>query len=268
MRENTYGEDESRTCDSCPVRGSNTAMGCHRCHRAGKPARCRGFPASSRGPGAFRPVGAAPHGPFADCLSRIVAGAPPGPPPLNRLARERRHCPLSRARPPRSARSPPSRSGHRYPLRRTRKRSCLPARSHPDPNRPPRSQPAVDGGRAARCTEAIRDIAEDFVARVEELLNKTHTPATDLVATVAELGRLTEEAAAALVVRQRSQGKPLKELTPSLGLTEDRPRKKYHPPGRRPATGRAQPAATRWRGKPPARGRLRSAEPEEPAPAA
>ncbi|MFE6985781.1 helix-turn-helix domain-containing protein [Streptomyces griseus] len=108
----------------------------------------------------------------------------------------------------------------------------MPARSHPDPDRPPRSQPAVDAGRAARCTEAIRDIAEDFVVRAEELLHKTHnpdTPATDLVVTVAELGRLTEEATAALVVRQRSQGKPLKELTPALGLTEDRLRKKYHP---------------------------------------
>ncbi|MFK0132438.1 hypothetical protein ACIQRZ_19050 [Streptomyces rubiginosohelvolus] len=108
----------------------------------------------------------------------------------------------------------------------------MPARSHPDPNRPPRSQPAVDAGRAARCTEAIRDIAEDFVVRAEELLHQTHnpdTPATDLVVTVAELGRLTEEATAALVVRQRSQGEPLKELTPALGLTEDRLRKKYHP---------------------------------------
>ncbi|MFC9183307.1 helix-turn-helix domain-containing protein [Streptomyces globisporus] len=108
----------------------------------------------------------------------------------------------------------------------------MPARSHPDPDRPPRSQPAVDAGRAARCTEAIRDIAEDFVVRAEELLHKTHnpdTPATDLVVTVAELSQLAEEAAAALVVRQRSQGKPLKELTPSLGLTEDRLRKKYNP---------------------------------------
>ncbi|MFG3399367.1 helix-turn-helix domain-containing protein [Streptomyces parvus] len=108
----------------------------------------------------------------------------------------------------------------------------MPARSHPGPSRPPRSQPAVDAGRAARCTEAIRDIAEDFVVRAEELLHQTHdpdTPATDLVVTVAELGRLTEEATAALVVRQRSQGEPLKELSPALGLTEDRLRKKYHP---------------------------------------
>lgn len=108
----------------------------------------------------------------------------------------------------------------------------MPARSHTDPNRPPQSQPAVDAGRAARCTEAIRDIAEDFVVRAEELLHETHnpdTPATDLVVTVAELGRLSQEATAALVVRQRSQGKPLKELTPALGLTEDRLRKKYHP---------------------------------------
>ncbi|MDJ1645379.1 helix-turn-helix domain-containing protein [Streptomyces pakalii] len=108
----------------------------------------------------------------------------------------------------------------------------MPARSHPAPNRPPRSQPAVDAARAARCTEAIRDIAEDFVVRAEELLHQTHnpdSPATDLVVTVAELGRLTEEATAALVVRQRSQGEPLKELTPALGLTEDRLRKKYHP---------------------------------------
>ncbi|MFE3431147.1 helix-turn-helix domain-containing protein [Streptomyces sp. NPDC059171] len=108
----------------------------------------------------------------------------------------------------------------------------MPARSHPDPNHPPRSQPAVDAGRAARCTEAIRDIAEDLVVRAEELLHKTHnpdTPATDLVGTVAELTRLTEEATAALVVRQRSQGKPLKQLTPPLGLTEDRLRKKYNP---------------------------------------
>ncbi|MFF7492884.1 hypothetical protein [Streptomyces rubiginosohelvolus] len=108
----------------------------------------------------------------------------------------------------------------------------MPARSHPDPNCPPRSQPAVDVARAARCTEAIRDIAEDFVVRAEELLHQTHnpdTPATDLVVTVAQLARLTEEATAALVVRQRSQGEPLKELTPALGLTEDRLRKKYYP---------------------------------------
>ncbi|MEV3850410.1 helix-turn-helix transcriptional regulator [Streptomyces microflavus] len=129
----------------------------------------------------------------------------------------------------------------------------MPASSYPSPQRPARPGTAVDADRAARCTEALRDIAEDFAVVSDALMHKTYgvaTPTADLVDTVLELRRLTEEAVAAIVVRQRSQGEPLSDLASSLDLTVDRLRKKYVPktvdqalaarrrPNRRAATAR------------------------------
>lgn len=106
------------------------------------------------------------------------------------------------------------------------------ARSHPHSSQPSISSVSVSAGRASRCTEALRDIAEDFAVVSDEFLHKTHsatTPTTELLRTVVELGRLVQEAVSALVVRHRSQGEPLSDLAPSLRLTEDRLRKKYKP---------------------------------------
>ncbi|MEV0749784.1 helix-turn-helix transcriptional regulator [Streptomyces sp. NPDC050273] len=100
------------------------------------------------------------------------------------------------------------------------------------PSRPARKGPAVDADRAKRCTEAVRDIAEDCVVVAESLINSAtapDAPTTELLHTVSTLAALAEEATAALVVRQRSQGEPLKGLAPMLNLTEDRLRKKYDP---------------------------------------
>ncbi|MER7729224.1 helix-turn-helix transcriptional regulator [Streptomyces sp. NPDC096323] len=105
-------------------------------------------------------------------------------------------------------------------------------RSHPGPSRPARNGAAVDVDRAKRCTEAVRDIAEDFVVVAESLINRAtdpDVPTAELLHTVTTLAALAEEATAALVVRQRSQGVPLRDLAPMLNLTEDRLRKKYVP---------------------------------------
>lgn len=106
------------------------------------------------------------------------------------------------------------------------------ARSHPHPSRPSSSNVSISAGRASRCTEALRDIAEDLAVVADEFLHKTHsatTPTTELLRTVVELGLLVQEAVSALVVRHRSQGEPLSDLAPSLRLTEDRLRKKFKP---------------------------------------
>ncbi|WP_381805366.1 helix-turn-helix domain-containing protein [Streptomyces niveus] len=105
-------------------------------------------------------------------------------------------------------------------------------RSHSGPERPSRSGPAVDPERAVRCTESLRDIAEDVTTLSDALVHKTYgtaAPATEVLSTVIELGRLLDEAVAVLVVRQRSQGEPLGELASLLDRTEDRLRKKYDP---------------------------------------
>lgn len=105
-------------------------------------------------------------------------------------------------------------------------------RSHPVPERPARTGPAVDADRATRCTESVRDIAEDFTVLSEALMHSTYgvaAPTTEILEIVIALESLAQEAIPALVVRQRSQGEPLSELTPLLGLTENRLRKKYVP---------------------------------------
>ncbi|MFD8692708.1 XRE family transcriptional regulator [Streptomyces sp. NPDC059651] len=105
-------------------------------------------------------------------------------------------------------------------------------RSHPAPQRPARKGPAIDPDRAARCTEAVRDIAEDIVVVADAFLQR----ASDNTATAHELldflntlAGLGHHATGAVVVRQRSQGKPLRDLAPKLDLSEDRVRKKYDP---------------------------------------
>ncbi|MGQ4353057.1 helix-turn-helix domain-containing protein [Streptomyces drozdowiczii] len=105
-------------------------------------------------------------------------------------------------------------------------------RSHPDPQEPARKGPALDADRAARCTEAVRDIAEDLVLVADALINR----ATDDTATTIELftlastvADLAQQATGALVVRQRSQGEPLDQLAVIANRSVDRLRRKYHP---------------------------------------
>ncbi|MCX4970833.1 helix-turn-helix domain-containing protein [Streptomyces sp. NBC_00654] len=108
----------------------------------------------------------------------------------------------------------------------------MPIRSHSSPDRPARSGPAVDADRAARCTESLRDIAEDITVLGEAFVYNTcdrAAPTTELLETVTALQDLVQEAIAAIVVRQRSQGEPLSDLAPMLKRTEDRLRKKYDP---------------------------------------
>ncbi|MFJ2271940.1 helix-turn-helix domain-containing protein [Streptomyces sp. NPDC087228] len=105
-------------------------------------------------------------------------------------------------------------------------------RSQAGPARPARSAPTVDTGRATRCTEAVRDIAEDFSVLVEALMHSAYgaaAPTTELLQHVVALDALAQEAIGALVVRQRSQGEPLGALARMLERTEDRLRKKYDP---------------------------------------
>lgn len=116
---------------------------------------------------------------------------------------------------------------------------------HPDPTR----FSSADRSRAARCTEAIRDIAEDITMLAEELMSNAYgvaAPSTDMLRQVVELGALVEEAKAALVVRQRSRGEPLNALEPILQLTADRMRKKYDPQAvDEKLTKRSRPQRTR-----------------------
>lgn len=136
----------------------------------------------------------------------------------------------------------------------------MPIRSHPDPQLPARKGPAVDPDRAARCTESVRDIAEDLVVVADAFLHRasdntaTAPELLDLVNTIAGLG---QEAAGALVVRHRSQGKPLRDLAPKFDLSEDRVRKKYDPK----TVDRALAARTR-----PLRAPLTSTAPTDEAP--
>ncbi|MFE0083377.1 helix-turn-helix domain-containing protein, partial [[Kitasatospora] papulosa] len=106
-------------------------------------------------------------------------------------------------------------------------------RSHSAPQLPARKGPAVDAGRAARCTEAIRDIAEDAVVVTDNLLRRAFDPTTtttsELLHLFGTLADLLEAGTAALVVGHRSAGLPLSDLAPDLHLSEDRIRKKYDP---------------------------------------
>lgn len=105
-------------------------------------------------------------------------------------------------------------------------------RSHPGPDRSTRNGPAINASRATRCTEGVRDIAEDVVVVADAFINRTSdttAPATELLSFVNNLDALMQEAVAALVVRQRSEGKPLGPLAAMLNLSEDRLRKKYDP---------------------------------------
>ena len=105
-------------------------------------------------------------------------------------------------------------------------------RSPADPAQPARSKPAIDAGRAIRCTEAVRDIAEDCTVLAEKLMHGTcrdTTPTAELLQLFAGLESLVQEGISALVVRQRSQGQPLAALAPVLNLSKDRLRKKYKP---------------------------------------
>ncbi|MYS40161.1 helix-turn-helix domain-containing protein [Streptomyces sp. SID5998] len=97
---------------------------------------------------------------------------------------------------------------------------------------PARATPSADAARAQRCTEAIRDIAEDFAVLSETLMNSAYgvaAPTTEMLQLVVALDHLAQEATAVLVVRQRSQGEPLRELEQILGRSGDRLRKKYSP---------------------------------------
>ncbi len=105
-------------------------------------------------------------------------------------------------------------------------------RSHSGPKLQVRPGTAVDADRAIRCTEAVRDIAEDVIVVADAFINRasgSDASTTELLGYVISLNRLTQEATAALVVRQRSLGEPLSDLAPMLNLTEDRLRKKHSP---------------------------------------
>lgn len=115
---------------------------------------------------------------------------------------------------------------------RTPKETPVSIRSYPAPQLQARKSPSTDAGRVTRCTEAIRDIAEDTVLVTEAFLHRAHDPtatALDLLDRLNTLHSLLQEATAALVVRHRSQGQPLNDLAPTLKLSEDRIRKKYNP---------------------------------------
>ncbi len=92
------------------------------------------------------------------------------------------------------------------------------------------ARPVRDADRAARYTEAVRDISEDATVVSEKLLNSAYSAdpsGAELMQHVVALDRLQQEAAGVLVARQRAQGKPLADLAQLLNLTEDRTRKKF-----------------------------------------
>nr|WP_158506799.1 helix-turn-helix transcriptional regulator [Streptomyces collinus] len=98
--------------------------------------------------------------------------------------------------------------------------------------RPARSAPSADPARASRCTEALRDIAEDCTVVSEALLLSAYrvgTPNTELLQLLVSLRDVVDEAIGVVVVRQRAQGEPLADLEPIARRTEDRLRKKYDP---------------------------------------
>ncbi|KAF3469976.1 helix-turn-helix transcriptional regulator [Streptomyces sp. Tu 3180] len=99
--------------------------------------------------------------------------------------------------------------------------------------RPARTAPSADPARARRCTEALRDIAEDCTVVSESLLLNAYSAAalnTELLQRLVALRDLVDEAIGVVVVRQRAQGEPLADLAPIAKRTEDRLRKKYDPP--------------------------------------
>lgn len=96
-------------------------------------------------------------------------------------------------------------------------------------SRPARS---ANPARARRCTEALRDIAEDCTVLSEALLHSAYrvaAPNTELLQRLVDLRDLVDEAIGVVVVRQRAQGEPLADLAPIAKRTEDRLRKKYDP---------------------------------------
>jgi transcriptional regulator with XRE-family HTH domain len=95
-----------------------------------------------------------------------------------------------------------------------------------------RSVPSADAARASRCTEALRDIAEDCNVHSEALVLGTSSGTlsnAEVLQRLVELRDVVEEAIGVVVVRQRSQGAPLADLAPIAKRTEDRLRKKYNP---------------------------------------
>ncbi|MFJ4007757.1 helix-turn-helix domain-containing protein [Streptomyces sp. NPDC090023] len=106
-------------------------------------------------------------------------------------------------------------------------------RSHDDASsKAPRPTPSADAARTARCTEGVRDVAEDITVVAETLMHCAYgVPGNnvELLRSIVDIRRLTEDAIGLVVVRQRSQGRPLSELSPITELTEDRLRKKYRP---------------------------------------
>ncbi|MER5859786.1 helix-turn-helix domain-containing protein [Streptomyces sp900105245] len=113
--------------------------------------------------------------------------------------------------------------------------------------RPARTAPSAHPARATRCTEALRDIAEDCTVLSEALLLSAYgvaAPNTELLQRLVDLRDLVDEAIGVVIVRQRAQGEPLADLAPIARRTEDRLRKKYDPP----SVDRA--LATRRRPKP------------------
>ncbi|MFH7341226.1 hypothetical protein [Streptomyces sp. KHY 26] len=98
--------------------------------------------------------------------------------------------------------------------------------------KPARSVPSAHPARATRCTEALRDIAEDCTVVSEDLLVSAYsgtTPNTELLQSLISLRDLVEEAIGVVVVRQRAQGKPLEDLAEFARLSGDRLRRKYDP---------------------------------------
>ncbi|MER5747100.1 helix-turn-helix transcriptional regulator [Streptomyces sp. NPDC002225] len=128
-------------------------------------------------------------------------------------------------------------------------------RPRPATHKQPRPGPATDPERAARCAEAVRNIAEDFVVVSEALLRSAYgdtATSVDLLRIIASLAALSEEATAAVVVGQRSRGESLHELAPVLNRTEDRLRKKYEPePVDRALAVRVRPLRTAPTTRPP-----------------
>jgi transcriptional regulator with XRE-family HTH domain len=91
---------------------------------------------------------------------------------------------------------------------------------------------ATDPARARRCTEALRDIAEDCTVVSESLMLNAYsatTPNTDLLQLLVDLRELVDEAIGVVGVRPRAQGESLAELEPIAKRTQDRLRKKYNP---------------------------------------
>ncbi|MFH7340689.1 helix-turn-helix domain-containing protein [Streptomyces sp. KHY 26] len=99
-------------------------------------------------------------------------------------------------------------------------------------NGTPKLARSAHPARATRCTEALRDIAEDCTVVSEDLLIRAYsgtTPNTELLQDLIALRDLVEEAIGVVVIRQRAQGKPVEDLAQVARLSGDRLRKKYDP---------------------------------------